>query len=120
MHSKPPDDRRHNGNAEPPCPPLRTTSPTAAAASAESRYDRATELPKLIGLWPSEIADTTRAGRLRLLGKLRRALRGERQRGLAGHWSYDLARHRQLLAAYRAELSETLAKDQGRRTEARP
>jgi hypothetical protein len=34
---------------------------------------------------------------------LRRALRAERQRGIGGHWSYDLARHAQLLHAYRAE-----------------
>lgn len=54
-------------------------------------------------LWPDEILDDSLAGRLRLLAKLRRALRAERQRGVGGHWTYDLARHRGLLAAYRAE-----------------
>ena len=39
----------------------------------------------------------------KIVGKLERALRAERRQGLAGHWSYDLARHTRLLWAYRAE-----------------
>ncbi|HAH63923.1 MAG TPA: hypothetical protein DCL72_00255 [Rhizobiales bacterium] len=39
------------------------------------------------------------------LMKLRRALRAERRRGLAGHWSYDLNRHLGLLSAYKGELA---------------
>jgi hypothetical protein len=35
---------------------------------------------------------------------LRRALRAERRRGIAGHWTYDLARHVELLRVYRLEL----------------
>ena len=38
---------------------------------------------------------------MRLLAVLRRALRAERNRGLTGHWTYDLSRHAQLLAIYR-------------------
>jgi hypothetical protein len=49
-----------------------------------------------------------RADHARLLAKLRRALRAERQRGLGGHWAYDLARHAQLLRAYRAETAAYL------------
>ena len=67
-------------------------------------YRRSIDLPKLVALWPSEIADTSTAGRLRLIAKLRSALRAERRRGIAGHWTYDLARHQELLAAYRAEV----------------
>lgn len=70
------------------------------------RYDRERDLPKLTPLWPAEIADRSVAGRARLLARLRRALRDERRRGLAGHWTYDLARHAQLAAAYRAETAE--------------
>lgn len=73
------------------------------------RYRRAVDLPKLIALWPHEIEDRSAAGRARLLAKLKAALRAERLRGLAGHWTYDLARHAQLLAAYRAELAEDAA-----------
>jgi hypothetical protein len=62
-------------------------------------------LSRLVPLWPEEIDDTTPAGRARLVRLLRRALVAERRRGLAGHWAYDLARHVQLLKAYRAELA---------------
>jgi hypothetical protein len=40
-----------------------------------------------------------------VLGKLRSALRAERRRALAGHWSYDLNRHLGLLSAYKGELA---------------
>jgi hypothetical protein len=38
-----------------------------------------------------------------VLYRLARALRGERARGRAGHWTYDLDRHFGLIEAYRAE-----------------
>src|SRR5262245_20948026 len=63
------------------------------------------ELTRLLALWPWEIADTTLQGRARLLNRLRRALRVERQCGIAGNWTYDLTRHARLLAAYRTEVS---------------
>lgn len=69
-------------------------------------YDRARDLPRLVPLWPSEIADATAAGRARIVQRLRRALREERRRGMAGHWAYDLARHAALLRAYGRELGE--------------
>jgi hypothetical protein len=71
--------------------------------AAKKGYVRARDLPKLLPLWPSEVGAMSIADHARLLAKLRRALRSERQRGLGGHWSYDLARHAQLLRAYRAE-----------------
>lgn len=61
-------------------------------------------LTGLIALWPSELADKTIAGRLRVIAKLRSALRAERQRGIAGHWCYSLARHKALLSVYREEV----------------
>jgi hypothetical protein len=60
-------------------------------------------------MWPEELAVRSSADHLRQLAKLRRALRLERQRGLAGHWSYDLARHAHLLRAYRSETAQYLA-----------
>ncbi len=66
-------------------------------------YRREEELPKLIGLWPDEIAGHEAADANVVLGKLRRALRAERQRGRAGHWAYDLNRHLALLDAIRHE-----------------
>jgi hypothetical protein len=68
----------------------------------------ARDLPKLVPLWPCEIAVCAPSDHERLLAKLRRALRVERQRGIAGHWAYDLARHAQLLRAYRVETAAYL------------
>ncbi len=70
---------------------------------ARQRYCRNRDLPRLIGLWPKDLNDTSRDARQRLIGKLEAQLRAERGRGIAGHWTYDLARHAQLLAAYREE-----------------
>ena len=70
---------------------------------APDLYIRARDLPRLVPLWPEEVCDETVEGRKRLVLRLGSALRCERQRGLAGSWTYHLARHRQLLVAYRAE-----------------
>lgn len=75
------------------------------AAAGASRYCRSRELPGLVALWPHELADVTANGRLQILSKLRRALRAERRRARAGHWSYDLNRHLALLSAYKGELA---------------
>ncbi|MGZ5914772.1 MAG: hypothetical protein ACXWJU_05530 [Hyphomicrobium sp.] len=71
-------------------------------------YERARDLPKLLPLWELELATPSEAEHARLLARLRRALRAERLRGLSGHWTYDLARHAQLLRAYRAEVAACL------------
>ena len=70
-----------------------------------SHYDRARDLPRLLLMWPEEIADDTHEGRIRVIKKLRRVLRQERQRGIAGHWTYNLARHMALTRAYRHEVA---------------
>ena len=84
-----------------------------ALPAATSTYVRQKDLPSLIPLWPWEI--TSLAGRLKLLATLRKALRAERLRGLHGHWSYDLARHLALLAAYRHETKEAVVVHRNRR-----
>jgi hypothetical protein len=66
-------------------------------------YDRARHLPRLIPVGPADIADDSPAGRRAILARLARALRAERNRGRAGHWTYDLNRHIGLCQAYRAE-----------------
>lgn len=76
-------------------------------------YDRTRDLPGLIAVWPAELVDMSDEGRRRLIAKLRRALRAERRRGLMGHWTYDLARHAQLLAAFKAECALACADDGG-------
>ncbi len=62
----------------------------ATMAKAGARYYvRPRDLPKLIALWPCELEDASEAGSLRIIAKLRRALRAERRRALSGHGSYD-------------------------------
>ena len=65
---------------------------------------RVRDLAHLLPLWTVELNDMSPAGRLKILVKLRRALRTERLNGTNGHWSYDLARHKALLDAYRREV----------------
>jgi hypothetical protein len=68
-------------------------------------YQRLRDLPKLLPLWPDEISDETVEGARKLIAKLKRALRAERRRGRAGHWSYDLDRHLRLVRAHKSEMT---------------
>jgi len=72
-------------------------------AREDASYDRNRDLPRLLMLWPDEVRTLTMRDQPRLIDRLARALRAERQRGHARHWSYDLSRHAALLRAYRAE-----------------
>ena len=85
--------------------PFRTAPsiyPVRSPSNSFTVQDALASLPRLIALWPNEVSENSAPGEMdRLLGRLRKALRAERQRGLAGHWSYDLARHAELLAVYR-------------------
>jgi hypothetical protein len=98
--SQPPHRRRRRVSPEPPAAPRRP-------------YDRRTELPRILPLWPHELEDESPQGRQRVLVKLQRALRAERRRGLAGHWTYDLARHVELLRVYRLEMAASGAERLG-------
>ena len=89
----------------------------AAVPARAVRYDRARDLPRLISVWPSEIESLDAAGHAALIAKIERVLRAERRRGLAGHWTYDLARHSQLLSALRVEV-EALAHAHAQRRKA--
>ena len=78
--------------------------PTAIPAiPAIEVWDRNRMLPRLIPVGPDELADDSREGRLAILRRLTTALRGERVRGRAGHWSYSLDRHIGLVQASAAE-----------------
>ncbi len=66
-------------------------------------YDRHRDLPALLPLWPVELDDVSEFGRAEIIARLRNALRAERRRGLAGHWTYDLGRHANMLRALYAE-----------------
>jgi hypothetical protein len=98
--------------------PIRKT--TVTSASGPSSYKRCRDLPRLLPLWPHEIEPSCASEHARLLARMRSALRIERQRGLAGHWTYDLARHAQLLRAYRAETADYLGRLRDERARRRP
>ena len=70
-----------------------------------THYDRARDLPALLPIWPDELKELTAEGHHRLIQRLRRTLREERRRGLAGSWTYDLARHARLYRALQAEVA---------------
>jgi hypothetical protein len=66
-------------------------------------YDRRRHLPRILPVGPAEVADVSQSGLRRILARLARALRAERNRGRAGHWTYDLNRHIALAQAYESE-----------------
>ena len=68
--------------------------------SETAQAERSRQLTQLAKLWPEEFEDQSETGLLRLLAKLRKALREERRRGIAGHWTYSVTRHKALLDAY--------------------
>lgn len=68
-----------------------------------AQYRRQTCLPSLLPLVAAELADDSEATRRRIVARLARALRAERMRGRARHWTYDLNRHIALHQAYEGE-----------------
>ena len=83
--------------------PVPTSRRIVGIRPPTNRYNRASDLVRLLPLWPEELADNSLAGRTRLVQMLERALRAARQRGVGGHWAYDLSRHANLMWALRAE-----------------
>ena len=84
---------------------MRSSNPAARpfARRPQAAYVRRRDLPRLLPIWPEDLADLSLAGRAKLVARLANSLRRERQRGLAGDWCYDLSRHRQLVIAHAAE-----------------
>lgn len=83
--------------------------PACFGLAASAGYVRERDLPRLIAIWPNDLRQRTAAGQAAIVRRLHNALRAERRRGLAGHWTYDLARHTQILTAYRAEAAALTA-----------
>lgn len=81
------------------------------ANSASRAAFHTADLARLLPLWPHELNDMTTAGREKRIALLRKSLRAERRRGLAGHWTYDLGRHSALLRCYKREVD--LAQENG-------
>lgn len=96
----------------------RSVAKTVAAGVEPYQRDR--HLPRLIPLTPKELADTRPEARRAFLMRLARALRAERNRGRAGHWTYDLNRHIGLKQAYAAERTLLGERTPGRKTKPPP
>ena len=75
-------------------------SPHDDPRSPRDPDQRNRELSALLPLWPHELSDLSLQGRRRLVAVMERALRAERNRGRAGHWAYDHARHAGLYRAW--------------------
>lgn len=82
-------------------------------------YERAVHLPRLIPWDTAFVASDRDIDTARICQALARALRSERNRGRAGHWTYDLNRHIGLLQAFRAERAR-LARETHRRPRGSP
>ena len=95
--------QRKVGNSRRQCSPSARVG--ALRPPTIASRDRRERLARLLPLMPKELEDDSLGGRLRLVARLKRALRAERCRGLAGHWTYDLARHVALLHCYREEVA---------------
>lgn len=89
-----------------------TQGAAAIRASGGSGYDRRRILPRLIALDPRQLDDEEPDLAPVIARRLKRALRAERCRGRAGHWTYDLNRHLALLQAIEGE--SELARRAGR------
>ncbi|MBB5751712.1 hypothetical protein [Prosthecomicrobium pneumaticum] len=72
-------------------------------AAGRMAYCREKTLPRLLPIGPRELAEQGPEADRRIVARLARALRAERNRGRAGHWTYDLNRHIALHQAYLAE-----------------
>lgn len=107
--------RARQSHSKRPCPAeaaLAATARRAVAAAVRAgavEYRRSSILPRLLPVGPAEVADESPAGTQRILALLARALRSERRRGRAGHWSYDLNRHIGLRQAMLAETARLRA-----------
>ncbi len=72
--------------------------------TCEPSYVRARDLPRLLGLWPRDVAALRGCDLEGLVARLDRAIRAERRRALNRDWTYDLSRHWALIRARDAEL----------------
>ena len=92
--------------------PAMTAMVDRRLANGADVYCRAVMLPRLLPVSAADLAELGEKSSRKLCLRLLAALRRERTRGRAGHWSYDLNRHIGLLQAYRAERSR-LERDEG-------
>ena len=91
-YNQPADWRRHAASA--------ARAFDAVVTGGSWTYDRTIHLPRVL---PGALVGDSMKEQRRVLARLARALRSERNRGRAGHWTYDLNRHIALAQAWQAE-----------------
>ena len=95
---------------------LRAAASAAIAKRSQGvarSYVRNNIIPRLLPMVEADLSGPEPATTRAILLKLAGALRSERARGRAGHWTYDLNRHialNQAHAAEKAHLAEIAAK----------
>ena len=82
----------------------------------KSGANPAGDVTRFLPLWPQELSDRSCEGRKRLISVIERALRKERQRGRAGDWAYDLARHAALYRMLKQERAALIELDTKQKT----
>jgi len=80
-----------------------------AVRAGAGSYDRRRDLPGQIRWDPFTGVSANAAESAEIVARLERALRAERNRARAGHWTYDLNRHIALRQAYMAERERLVA-----------
>ena len=86
----------------------------AVVRAGEVLYERRRHLPGLARATMQELESNDSAVGRTIVARLMQALRNERQRGRAGHWSYDINRHIALTQAVRAERKRLRVRRGGR------
>lgn len=79
-------------------------------AKGQANYERARQLPSLIPIDRCELSDMSAETTQSLILRLEQALRAERARGRAAHWSYSLTKHIGIIQALRAERASLVPK----------
>jgi len=82
-------------------------------ANTAAQYDRARDLPRILGATAEDLADASIEGQRQRVIRLLRLARNSARSGRAGHWSYDPHRHVAILGALRAEQAELIARNCG-------
>ena len=76
--------------------PDRDNGPVRMLPGSQRRPLDRRALARHLNLWENELDALIDNHRHRLITRIARLLSKERQRGIDGHWAYDLARHRLL------------------------
>jgi hypothetical protein len=96
-------EKRENRGAERRIRQAAERAIAGAVKAGPAAYDRTRDLPRLIRLDIACCSRLEEASPALIVARLEAALRAERSKARAGHWTYDLNRHIALRQAWLAE-----------------